>query len=79
MLTSSPNPIYSIIYCSLVWFFVQEGPLSYSQVGVIGCLLLCQVMDLISEKIKLIAEGHIASKWQSQCANKSSYLSSLLL
>lgn len=45
--------------------------------GVFCCLLPCQVMDLVSGQITLIAEGHIASKLESQYS-KRSYLSSLL-
>lgn len=77
MLTLSPNPVYCIIYCFLLWFSVQEGPPSHSQVGVIRPLLPCQVMGLISGEVTLMAKGHKASKLQSQYSNQSSYLSSL--
>lgn len=73
-----PNRIYSVIYCSTVWLRVQEGPPLYSQMGVICFLRPCQVMDLISGEVKLIAEGHITSNLQSRYSKKSSYPSSLL-
>lgn len=41
-----------------VWLTVQEGPPSYSQVGVIRCLLPCLGTDLISGEVTLTAEGH---------------------
>lgn len=74
-------PVPSILlsaYCSLVRFSVQEGCPLYSQVGIVCCLLSRQVMVLIFGEVKLIAEGHIASKLQSLYSNKSLHLSSLL-
>lgn len=76
---ANPLPESHLLHYLLLLTVVQcprRSPI-HSQAGVIQPLLPCQGMGLISGDVTLMAEGHKASKLQSQYSNQSSYLSSL--